>query len=377
MAEETSSEKQHLPSAKRLEHLRREGQTMRSRDLTSGLVFLVAIGTLIFISGQFKIRMESNFVWCFTHFRQVIEAPQFNCAFLAKLAIENFLLLLPLLLTLMAAALFSPFIFGGWNFSMKSVEFSWAKLNPMKYFSNIFSMRIVYEMFKSLIKVAVLMTVLIYFVFDEKASIIALTNMPVKAAINAGFTITERFIVVISVALILIVIMDVIYHYFEYQGRTKMSTQELKDEHKESEGSPEMKRKLRSAQFAILKQRLSSTVPKASVVITNPTHYAVALRYDESKDGAPKIIAKGKGHIAQQIRQLAVANAIPIYQAPPLARAIYNTSNIGSTLHPGLYMAVAIVLSYVHQLKNFQQGIGALPKQAGDLRIPQELIFDE
>jgi flagellar biosynthetic protein FlhB len=377
MAEETASEKQHLPSAKRLEHMRKEGQTMRSRDLTSGLIFIVSIMSLIFIAAQVKTQMLGNFVWCFTHFRQVTQAPQFSGDFVGKLARDNFLMLLPMMLTLFVAALLSPFIFGGWNFSMKSVHFSWSKLSPIKYFGNIFSKRIIYEMLKSLFKVFLIVTVLIYFVMNEETAINHLINVPVKMAIHDGFMITERFIIVLSVTLILIVGVDVIYHFFEYQSRSKMSTQELKDEQKEAEGSPESKRRIRSAQFSILRQRLSSSVPKASVIITNPTHYAVALSYEDGKDAAPRIIAKGKGHIAQQIRQIAIANAVPLYEAPPLARAIYHTSNIGSTLHPGLYMAVAIVLSYVHQLKNFQYGIGAAPKHSGDLQIPAELIYDE
>jgi flagellar biosynthetic protein FlhB len=156
-----------------------------------------------------------------------------------------------------------------------------------------------------------------------------------------------------------------------------MTTQEMKEESKDVDGNPEVKRKIRSKQYALARQRLSVSVPQATVVVTNPTHYAIALRYDETKDNAPKILAMGKDYIATQIRQLAVANAVPIYEAPPLARAIYHTGNIGSEVHPALYMSVAIVLSYVSQLQNYQRGAGQLPLPVSDLKIPDDFVYSE
>ncbi len=156
-----------------------------------------------------------------------------------------------------------------------------------------------------------------------------------------------------------------------------MTDQEVRDEGKESEGNPEVKRKIRSTQLQRLRQRLQQAVPKSTVVITNPTHYAVALAYDSQRDNAPRIMARGCDLIAHEIRMLAVANAIPIYEAPVLARAIYHSGKVGREIHPGLYMAVAIVLSYVHQLKSFQVGVGAAPVPVYEFDIPTELIFKE
>jgi len=195
------------------------------------------------------------------------------------------------------------------------------------------------------------------------------------ASINVGYSIIKSFIILLCITLIALMAFDVFYQYVQFQNQSKMTGQELKDEYKDTEGSVDVKRKIRSAQFALLRQRLAVSVPQANVVITNPTHYAIALKYDAKKDRAPKVVAKGKGPLAQQIRFLAIANAIPIYEAPPLARAIYHTSKVNTEIHPELYMSVAIVLSYVHQLKNYQMGAGKQPDFVEDLEIPKEFIY--
>ncbi|MDR3476543.1 MAG: flagellar type III secretion system protein FlhB [Gammaproteobacteria bacterium] len=377
MAEESASEKEHAPSGKRIEELRKQGQTLRSRDLSGGLVFLTVILSLIYLSQPLERQFLDNFKLAFAAIKDVLHEPDFPGKIITKLAVENFILIMPALILSMIAALASPFLFGGWNFSMSAVEFKFDKLNPTKFIKNILSKRIYLEVLRALIKVIIIFGVMLFFIFDNEHYFDQLAMVNPKRAIYGGFALVEKFTVVICMALVVVVIFDIIYHYFEYQQRIKMTTQELKDESKESDGNPEVKRKIRSRQYSLLRQQLNTTVPRADVIVTNPTHYAIALSYDDKKNSAPKIVAKGKGYIAQQIRQLAVANAVPIYQAPELARAIYHTGNIGAEIHPDLYMAVAIVLSYVHQLKSYQQGYGQAPNHVSDLKIPEELIFDE
>jgi flagellar biosynthetic protein FlhB len=377
MSEDSASEKEHAPSGKRIEELRKQGQTLRSRDFSGGLVFLTVIISLIYLSQQLEHQFLDNFKFAFSSIKEVLHEKDFPRHIVMKLAMDNFLLIIPPLILSMVVALASPFLFGGWNFSMSSVEFKWDKLSPAKFIKNIFSKRMYLEILRSLVKVIIIFGVMLYFIFDHKHYFNQLAMVNPKKAIYGGFALTENFIIVICMALIVVVIFDVLYHYFEYQQRIKMTTQELKDESKESDGNPEMKRKMRSKQYSLLKQQLNTAVPRADVIVTNPTHYAIALSYDDQKNGAPKIVAKGKGYIAQQIRQLAVANGVPIYQAPELARAIYHTGNIGAEIHPDLYMAVAIVLSYVHQLKSYQQGYGQAPNYVSDLKIPDEMIYNE
>ena len=376
MAEE-AAEKQHQATGKRIDELRKKGQTMRSKDLTSGLVFMVAVASVIYMAQQIKTRIVDNFILSFTNIHIVMDAKDFPGSLLHRIAVENFLVLLPIFAAIVVAALLSPFVFGGWNFSWQSIRFKPETFNPVSNLQNLFSKRIFGNIVKSMLKVAVILGVLAIFAYNKKEAIAGMVNLTFNNATNLSFAIVYEFTITISAALILIILYDVISNYFEYTQKIKMTSQELKEEHKEMEGNTDVKRKVRSRQMALLKQRLSLTVPKAHVIITNPTHYAVAIRYDDGKDKAPRVVAKGKDHIATQIRRLAAANAIPIYQAPPLARAIYKTSKIGAEINPGLYMAVAIVLSYVHQLKNYQQGVGKEPMYISDLKIPPELIYND
>ena len=375
MAEEASSEKQHQASAKRIADLRKQGQTMRSRDLSGGLVLLSTGITLIYLASHLQKQFFDNFITSFQAISSILQESEFPGEFLRDLVLKNFTTLLPLFGLSLTAALASPFLFGGWNFSMGSVEFKFEKLNPMKYIKNIFSMRIYMEVIRAIAKVAIIFGVMLFFIIGNKHYFNQLTMVSPKLAIYGGFALIEKFVVVMGLALMIVVAFDMLYHYFEYQQRVKMTTQELKDENKESDGNPEVKRKIRSKQYGLMRQHLSKTVPKADVIITNPTHYAVALSYDDQKHKAPKIVAKGKDYIAHQIRQLAIANSVPIYEAPPLARAVYHTGNIGSEIHHGLYMAVAIVLSYVQQLRNYQQGFGQPPVHTTELQIPDELFY--
>lgn len=377
MTDAAPEDKQHQATGKRITELRKQGQVLRSRDFTSGLIFLIAVVMLIYMSSQFKKQIEQNFVSSFSQFREIMRDPDFLMHFLTKIILDNILLLLPIFCCLFLATMLSPFIFGGWNFTLESIQFKASKLNPINHLKKMFSVQIFMEVGRSFLKVIVIFISLGVFISDKKHEILELVNLPIKSAIYTSFHITEKFIFVISIALILLIAFDIYYHHREYTNRIKMTTQELKDEHKESEGNPESKRRMKSAQFSILKQRLSVSVPQANVIVTNPTHYAIALRYDPRKDRAPKVVAKGKGHIAQQIRTIAISHAIPTYEAPLLARAIYHTANIGSEVHEELYMAVAIVLSYVQQLKNYQHGIGQAPNYVSDLKIPEEFIYHE
>lgn len=372
-----SSEKQHQASARRLEELRSQGQTLRSRDLASGLVFMVAVMMLVNMAPYIKNKIEDNFITSFNSIKLVMHTNDFPGGILKKIVLDNFNMLMPIFIVVLLTALLSPFVFGGWNFSLKAIQFKWEAMNPVTNLNNIFSKKIFTNILKSMLKVTLILSVLVMYSWNKKIDIISLLDLPIKTSITTSFYITKEFVFLISGALIFIILYDVISNYFEYQNKVKMTTQELKDEYKETEGNADVKRRLRSAQFAILKQRLSVSVPRATVVVTNPTHYAIAIKYDEKKDRAPKVVAKGKGQIAQQIRQIAISNRVPIYQAPLLARAIYNTSKLNTEINPGLYMAVAIVLSYVHQLKNYQHGIGQQPQYVSDLKIPEEFVYDE
>lgn len=376
--EDSSQEKKHAATGKRLQELRQKGIVLRSRDFSGGLIFIASIMILFSSLAKLKQHLESNFTILFKHIADISDNQTVLFSIAEKIILENFALLLPILFTAVGVALLYPFFFGGWNFSLDVIGFKLEKLNPVTNLKNIFNpKKASIEVLKSMLKCGLVLLVMTYFFICNKADIFSLVHYPPKIAIVESTVIIKSFVVYLSISLIFLMGIDMIIHHYQFQSQHKMTEQEVKDEHKEMEGSVELKRKIRSTQLAILKQRINQAVPKASVVITNPTHYAVALKYDERKDRAPKVIAKGKGLLAHQIRLLAVSHGVTLYEAPPLARAIYHTSKLNAEVRPELYMAIAIVLAYVNQLKNYQNGQGSAPKFVNELNIPQEFIYDD
>lgn len=377
MADESFQEKEHKPTGKRLGELHKKGTVMRSRDFAGGVLFIAAFMELYYFSSRFKLRLEDNFITAFKSIRYVLFNHDQIFHILSKMVVDNILLILPNLCSLVVIVLFTPVIFGGWNFTLHPLKFSFSKFNVVHNLMNMFSMKMFVDIGKSMLKAFFIIGALIFFISHNQNSILNLMNLSSTNAINGGFTLIVEFLVVICILVMVIAGIDMGYTYYTYTKQIKMTTQEVKDESKDAEGSPMVKQKIRSKQYALLKQRLMKSVPRANVIVTNPTHYAIALRYDDSKDKAPKVIAKGKDLIAQQIRLIAISNAVPIYEAPLLARAIYFSTQIGYEIPPGLYKAVAIVLTYVQQLKNYQLGKGIVPQYVRDLEIPEELIYDE
>ncbi len=378
MAEDSGLEKKHEPTGKRITELRRRGQALRSKDLSSGSVFIFSIILLSFFANKFAHALAANFIYCFDAIGDVVRYKDFPGPILKILGINTLLLLLPFFAGILATTLLSPFLFGGWNFTLEPLQPNFGKLNPLNNLKKMFSSRLVMGVVGAMLKVSLIMSALGYFTYSRIPELMHLSQLPLNQAAIHLYGLTSDFVSVLAGVIVFVIGYDVFYTWYEYFKRNRMSDQEVKDEGKESEGNPEVKRKMRGRQLSLLRQRMSLIVPKATVIITNPTHYAVAIRYEERKDRAPRVIAKGKDHLAQQIREIAIANGVPIYPAPLLARAIYHTSNLGVEINPGLYMAIAIVLTYVNQLKNYQQGkTQGLPIMTQDLKIPQELVYNE
>jgi len=375
---ESAQEKQHEATPKKLQDLRRKGVVLRSKDLTAGTVLVAAVLTIFLVAGKFFGSLETNFTDAFTQFNHQHDDKFYYIAFTKSVILNNFAMLLPLLGMCFLAAAFSPFLLGGWNFTWDAIRFKFEKMNP---FNNIIKMlspkRAAGEIIRSILKFLVLFLVLCIFIFYKKTFLQHLMDLNIRHAVFTAMFLLKQFVCIQLGALIVLIAGDVMHHRSEFMEQSMMTTQEIKEEYKESEGSGELKGKIRSRQIALSKQRLKLDVPRATVIITNPTHYAIALRYDEKVDSAPKIVAMGKDLMAQQIRFLGTSNGVPIYEAPVLARAIYHTSKVGYEIHPELYMAVAIVLSYVNQLKRYQMGAAQLPLMRSDLDIPAEYIFDE
>jgi flagellar biosynthetic protein FlhB len=293
-----------------------------------------------------------------------------------QLSYNNFFLLLPLLLVLFLCSFLIPFLFGGFGFSLSLISFKSERISLAKNLQKLFSFNNFLEIVKASGKFILLFSLLAIFLWHHNQDLFNILDVRNPQSLVLSLSLIKHYLFFIMLGIIIIVSIDMLYSYFSYSKKHLMSLQDVKDEQKETDGDPEIKRKIRSAQLAASRQRIMLDVPSATVIITNPTHYSVALKYTEKVDTAPKIVAMGKNNLAADIRTIAIKNAIPIYEAPSLARAIYFTGKVGAFIAEDLYMSVAIVLSYITQLKNYQIGLANKPEYVADLKIPKNFNFD-
>jgi len=292
---------------------------------------------------------------------------------LGQAAYQGFLAILPFLLVMLVTALAAPVALGGWSFSTQAMSFKADKLNPLKGLKRIFAVRGVVELLKALAKFLLIGSVGAGLLWHFLPELMGLGREAVEhGLIHAGRILSTSF-VVLSASLLLIAAIDVPFQLWDHAKNLKMTRQEVRDEHKDTEGRPEVKSRVRAMQREIAQRRMMEEIPKADVVITNPTHYAVALRYDLDNMSAPIVVAKGVELVASQIRTVAVANKVPLYEAPPLARALYYSAEINQEIPAGLYLAVAQILAYVFQLKAVTRG-GPVPARPTEVPVPDEFF---
>jgi flagellar biosynthetic protein FlhB len=374
MAEQNDAqEKTEQPSAKRLREAREKGQVARSMDLNTFLSMLFgAVGLLLMgetlVENFFALSRDLLTFDRATAFAS--DAPVSVLGESIGTAIYN---LLPYLGLMLLSAFVGPLLMGGWNFSMESISFKLDKLNPLSGLKRIFSANSLMELVKSLAKFFVLLGAA-WFVFrlffDQ---LLSLGSGEYQAAVvNAAEVLLWGFLL-LGMSLLLVAAVDVPFKLWDHTRKLKMSRQEVKDEHKETEGRPEVKAKIRALQRQAAQQRMMLDVPTADVVITNPTHFAVALSYKKDGRGAPIVVAKGRDLVAARIRSVAEENGVTIYSEPPLARALFRHVEIGGEIPAKLYMAVAIVLAYVYRLN--EPGAGVV-QEPDAVEIPEEYRVD-
>lgn len=376
MSEDSDQEKTEEPTSKRLEDARKKGQIARSRELntfamliTSAILFLMmggemGNGLLDIMRRQFQLKREVIFdpLSLVIHFRQVM--------------LDGMLLIAPFFAVMVAVAIISPLALGGWNFSWEALTPKLEKLDPFKGIARIFSLRGLIELVKALLKFLLILVVanLLYRHFIGELT--GLDAEPINQSIGHALNIVGICYLVLSASLIVVVMFDVPYQLWDHNRKLKMTLQEIKDEMKETEGKPEVKARQRRTQMEMVNNRMMSEVPKADVVVTNPIHYAVALKYDMDSKGAPILVAKGADLIAAQIRLLAIGGNVPLVAAPPLARALYYSTEIGREIPKGLYVAVAQMLAYVYQLKAARENHWDEPRPPENIQIPEEFKRD-
>lgn len=371
MAEQQSSqERTEQPTERRKKQAREKGQIARSRELNTMLSLLFGGFGVLVLGGQMAEDFAYLFESALTFDRGLVYDKEMLAPRLVGLMVSSLAILAPLFGVLLVGAMIGPLVMGGWSFSPSAMAFKLEKLSPLKGIARIFSAKGLLELVKALIKFFVLSAAAALFFSLMLDKIVALgTGAPIQAFASA-VSLLEWGLIAVSSAMIFIVAFDVPFELWNFNRQQKMTLQEVKDEHKESEGRPEVKSRIMTLQRELAQGRMMEAVPSADVVITNPTHFAVALKYDGVSGGAPVLVAKGRDLVAHRIRSLAEDNGVAIYAAPPLARALYASSEIGDEIPQDLYLAVAKVLAYIYQLRT--NGAGDHPVPPQDIEIPKE-----
>jgi len=373
MSEQTGQERTEQATPKRLRESREKGQVPRSKELNS-MALLMAAGGGFLLMGENILNELSDVLKKGLQIKnaQLIDGNGI-IEILGDTALNSMLIVTPLFVLLTVVVLLTPIGLGGWSFSMKAISFKLEKIDPVKGLGRIFALKGLMELVKVLAKfvlVAGISASIIWSVIDE---LVGLGNEPLNVALAHVATLCGWSFMASSSVLIIIAAIDAPFQLWQHNKQLKMTKQEVKDESKETDGRPEVKGRIRALQMELSKRRMMDAVPEADVIITNPTHYAVALRYDQQKMQAPVVVAKGADLIAMQIRSIADKHNVTIVSAPPLARALFASTELDQEIPAGLYVAVATILSYVFQLRVSTLNGDLPPDAPDDLPIPDEL----
>lgn len=374
MAADTGQERTEEATPKRLREAREKGQVPRSRELNSMALLIAAGGGFLMMGGSILSGLRDMLQRGLTiQNAQEIDADGLLEA-LGTTLLDSFLIVTPFLLLLVVIILLTPIGLGGWSFSMQAVSFKLEKLDPIKGLGRIFSLKGLMELLKVLAKFALVASISALIIWSLIEELAGLGDEPLQMALIHVAKLCGWSFLACSSGLVIIASIDAPFQLWQHNKQLKMTKQEIKDESKETEGRPEVKGRIRSLQHEMSRRRMMESVPTADVIITNPTHYAVALRYDPENNKAPVLVAKGADLIAANIRTVADQNHVAIVSAPPLARALYASTELDQEIPGGLYVAVATILTYVYQLRAAAAAGQVAPETPHDLPIPDELI---
>ena len=373
MAEDSDLEKTEQASSKKLEKAREQGDVPRSRELASFSV-LMAASAGFWLSGPTIINQLKQLLQSSLSFNQSDSASLDGFGqHIFQSLLELFFSFLPMVVLLLLAILLPPMAIGGWVFSDQVFLGNFSRLNPLKGLANMLSSNTFIELGKAIAKSLLVGGVAWLITFNQFDDMFALIDQSlITANSHQGQILLTCFTAMVA-ALALIALIDVPYQIYHHGKKLMMTRQELRDEAKESEGNPEIKAKLRAQQREMARRRMMAQVPNADVIITNPTHYAVALQYAQDGNQAPIVLAKGTDQIAARMREIAMEHKIVLMEAPPLARALYQHTELGDEIPAALYTAVAQVLSYVFQLRAWEQGSGIAPYFPEQILVPSDM----
>jgi flagellar biosynthetic protein FlhB len=374
--EDSSQDKSEEPTAKRIEKSKEEGQVPRSKELNTTVLLMVGSGGLLMYGGELGNSMKKIMLSSFSIPREVIFDTNQMGLYFANAAIEASTVLMPLLFALFFSSILGSIALGGWLLSAKAMAPKFSRMSILKGLKRMFALKALVELLKAIAKVSVVLFFAVLILDSRTEELLGLSQESILLAMEHAVQILGWSFFYLSCTMIVIAMADVPFQIYDHHKNLKMTKQEVKDEYKDTEGKPEVKGRVRQLQREIAQRRMMADVPEADVVITNPTHYAVALRYNPEKDAAPILLAKGNDQTALKIREIAKVHGIEIVSAPPLARSVYHHSEIGQEIPSGLYMAVAQILAYIFQLKQFRRRVANRP-DVPDFPIPDDLRSDE
>lgn len=372
MADDSDQEKTEEPTAKREEDARKKGDIARSKELNTVAVLMMG-SMMIWMTGDRILKgMWTVMENAFTIERKHMYDPLQMVVNLQMAMQDAVAFVAPFLAAMMVAALAAPISMGGWSFSAEALTPKASKMDPIAGFKRMFAVRSLIELIKSLLKFGLVMGVMALLADIYLPEFIALSQLTLEAALIRASDVMTMSFVLLCTSLLLVVVIDVPFSIWEYKKKLKMTLQEVKDEMKQTEGRPEVKSKIRQLQQEMSQGRMLEAVQQADVIVTNPTHFAVALKYEDGGKGAPIVVAKGADLMAAQIRNIANGHGITFVSAPPLARALFYTTEIDQEVPKGLYLAVAQVLAYVYQLRIATEKRWKKPEAPSNISIPDE-----
>ncbi|MDF1642818.1 MAG: flagellar biosynthesis protein FlhB [Pseudomonadales bacterium] len=375
MAEENGQEKTEDATPRRLEKAREEGQVVRSKELNTTAILLAGAFGLMMFGSPIAVALENVLRYNFVLDRAAIFDDRAMLLHLGHSIQSVATTLAPIGILLMAAAILGPIALGGWNFSVKALAPKANRINPGSGLKRMFSANSMMELVKAIAKFILVLGISLMVLNANQYELMGLNKEGVIPAMaHTVYLLSWSFIFLCS-SLILITVMDIPFQIKDHANKLKMTMQQVKDEMKDSEGKPEVKGRIRQLQREMAQGRMMDNVPDADVIITNPTHYAVALKYDPDNMEAPLLIAKGADLVAARIRELGAEHKIPVLSFPPLARAVYHSTEVEEEIPVSLYVAVAQVLAYVFQLRTYRKERTNKPVMPVDLPVPDESEF--
>lgn len=373
MSENSAQDKSEKPSQQKLNNARKEGQIARSKELSTAAMFLMGGVCTLWLAPRFGDFFSSLMTNQFQLSRDATRVPEMMPEMAGQALLDMLMAMMPLFLVLAILLVLVGMVPGGFLFVLKNVMPKGEKLNPLKGLKRMVSKETLVELVKSMLKILLIGSTLAIMLYQNWSTLLMMSQMPMLRAMEAGLKMLSMAFIIMGVVLFLVAAIDVPYQRWSLLNKLKMTKQEVKEEHKNSEGSPEVKKRIRSIQQQLSQASIDRRVPDADVVIVNPTHYAVAIKYDINRAEAPFVVAKGVDNMARRIREVAGRSDLEIVSVPELTRAIYYSTRVDQEVPGDLYTAVAYVLTHVMQLKAYKQGRGAKPVPLPSLSIPASL----